>query len=128
MSASDRTELIVIQRATPTEDEHGGEVMAWNAYAQRRARVKFGTAQESREAAQEAGAQSATFECERSSTLDSVTLADRIAYLGSSWDIIERAPLDRRIIRFTGVRVASLNETIASTGQALESDSALSLG
>jgi len=104
-SASERTELIVIQRATPTEDEHGGQTFVWTNYATRRARVRFGTAQEGRQAAQESGAQSATFECERSSTLDSVTLKDRISYLSSVWDVVENAPLDRKTIRFTGTRV-----------------------
>jgi head-tail adaptor len=104
MNASNRTELIVIQRGTPTEDETGGQTMAWATYATRRARVRFGTAQEKREAAQEGGIQTATFECQRSATLDAVTLRDRISYLSSAWDIVETAPLDRKTIRFTGVR------------------------
>jgi hypothetical protein len=70
----------------------------------RRARVRFGTAQEKREAAQEGGVQSATFECVRSSTLDAVTLKDRISYLSSFWDLTEIAPLDRQTIRFTATR------------------------
>jgi head-tail adaptor len=104
MSATQRTELVVFQRATPTEDEHGGETLVWATYATRRARVRFGTAQEKREAAQEGGVQTATFECVRSSTLNSVTLKDRISYLGSSWDIVENAPLDTQTIRFTATR------------------------
>jgi head-tail adaptor len=102
--AGQRTELIVIQRATPTEDEHGGQTFVWATYASRRARVRFGTAQEKREAAQEGGVQSATFECVRSATLDAVTLKDRISYLSSAWDITEVAPLDRATIRFTATR------------------------
>jgi head-tail adaptor len=104
MSATDRTELIVFQRATVTGDDYGGGAESWTTYATRRARVRFGTAQEKREAAQEGGVQSATFECVRSSTLSAVTLKDRISYLGSSWDLTEIAPLDRATIRFTGVR------------------------
>lgn len=103
-SASQRKELIVIERVTATEDAYGGEAEVWATYATRRASVRFGTAQEKREAAQEGGVQSATFECERSSTLDSVTLKDRISYLGSSWDLTEIAPLSRKTIRFTGTR------------------------
>lgn len=103
-AASQRTELIVIQRSTPTEDDHGGQTLAWATYATRRARVRFGTAQEKREAAQESGAQTATFECVRSATLDAVTLKDRISYLNSFWDLTEVAPLDRKTIRFTGTR------------------------
>lgn len=104
MGAGQRTELIVIQRSTPTEDEHGGQTLVWATYATRRARVRFGTAQEKREAAQEGGVQAATFECISSSTLRSVTLKDRISYLSSLWDITEIAPLDRQIIRFTATR------------------------
>jgi hypothetical protein len=106
MSASDRTELIVFLRGTTSEDEYGQQVEGGTStIATRRARVRFGTAQEKREAAQDGGAQSATFECVRSSTLEGVKLGDRITYLGSNWDITEIAPLDRATIRFTATRV-----------------------
>ena len=104
--ASERTELIVFQRATTADDDYGQPVETWADYATRRARVRFGTAQEKREAAQESASQTATFECVRSADLDAVTLKDRISYLGSAWDITEAAPLDRATIRFTGVRLA----------------------
>lgn len=103
-NAGQRTELIVIQRATVTGDDYGGGTESWATYATRRARVRFGTAQEKREAAQEGGVQSATFECENSATLKAVTLKDRISYLGSAWDLTEIAPLDRKTIRFTATR------------------------
>lgn len=103
--AGQRTELIVIQRGTATEDDHGNVMpMTWATYATRRARVRFGLAQEKREAAQEGGAQTATFECVRSAALNAVTLKDRISYLSSFWDITETAPLDRKTIRFTAIR------------------------
>lgn len=102
--AGQRTESVLIQRATTSENEYGEAVQVWSSYATRRARVRFGTAQEKREAAQEGGVQSATFECERSTTLDAVTLKDRIVYLGSNWDLTEVAPLDRKTIRFTATR------------------------
>jgi head-tail adaptor len=103
-SASQRTELIVFERATPTEDESGGETLTWSTYAMRRSYVRFGTAQEKREAAQEGGSQAATFECETSATLKAVTLKDRISYLNSYWDLSEIAPLDTKTIRFTATR------------------------
>jgi head-tail adaptor len=103
--ASQRTELVVFQRATPSEDESGGQTLSWATYATRRARVRFGTAQEKREAAQEGGEQSATFECVSSAVLRAVTLKDRISYIGASWDIVETAPLDKATIRFTATRV-----------------------
>lgn len=107
MRAGLRSELIVFERATVTENEYGNEILTWpgTVLATRRARVRFGTAQEKREAAQESGAQSATFECVRSTTLDGVTLRDRISYLDSYWDLTETAPLDRKTIRFTATRV-----------------------
>jgi SPP1 family predicted phage head-tail adaptor len=105
-AASQRTELIVFQRATVTTDDYGQEIETFADYATRRARVRFGTAQEKREAAQESASQTATFECVRSAELDAVTLKDRVSYDGSDWDITERAPLDRATIRFTGVRLA----------------------
>lgn len=105
-SATLRTELIVFLRPTTSEDEHGQQVESGTTtYATRRARVRFGTAQEKREAAQEGGVQSATFECVRSAALAAVTLKDRISYLGSSWDLTEIAPLDSATIRFTATRV-----------------------
>lgn len=105
-TAGQRTELIVFQRASTSEDTYGQQVLTWpgTTLATRRARVRFGTAQEQREAAQEGGVQTATFECESSSALRAVTLKDRISYLGSDWDLTEIAPLDRKIIRFTGTR------------------------
>lgn len=106
MRAGLRSERIVFERATVTEDEYGNEILSWpgTVLAARHARVRFGTAQEKREAAQESGAQSATFECVRSSILDGVTLRDRISYLDSYWDLTETAPLDRKTIRFTAMR------------------------
>ena len=105
-AASQRTELIVFQRATVTTNDYTEQISTWADYATRRARVRFGTAQEKREAAQESASQTATFECVRSAELDAVTLKDRISYLGSAWDITESAPLDRSTIRFTGIRLA----------------------
>lgn len=103
-SASQRTELIVFERATTAENDYGEAVETWAELLRRRARVRFGTAQEKREAAQEGGVQTATFECVRSAELDDVTLKDRISFDGSTWDITERAPLDRKTIRFTATR------------------------
>jgi head-tail adaptor len=103
-SASQRTELIVVQRATTSTNEYNEPELTWGTYATLRARVRFGTAQEKREAAQEGGAQTASFECVRSALTEAVTLKDRISYLSSTWDLTETAPLDRSTIRFTGTR------------------------
>lgn len=104
LPAGNRTELIEFERATSTENEYGEAVLTWASYATKWAKVRFGTAQEKRQAAQESGAQTATFECLRSATLAAIRLTDRISYLGSHWDLTEIAPLDRKTIRFTAVR------------------------
>lgn len=104
IAAGDRDRLITVQRATATTDDYGGEVQTWADIEKAWARVRFGTAQEKREAAQTGGIQSATFEVDPTSALLTVTIADRILFDGSSWDISEVAPLDRQVLRFTATR------------------------
>lgn len=104
IAAGLRDRKIVVQRATAVTDDYGGEAPTWSDYAIAWARVRFGTAREKREAAQESGAQTATFECDSNSVLRGVTILDRIIFDGSDWDISEAAPLDRQTIRFTAAR------------------------
>lgn len=106
MPAGQRDYVIAFQRATAEEDDYGEEIETWTDYGTATARVRFGTAQEKREAAQESASQTATFECLRTATVDAVTVKDRIVFDGSNWDITSRDPLDRRTVRFTGVRLA----------------------
>lgn len=106
ISNGQRDRLITIQRASITTDDYGGETQTWADLAQAWARVRFGTAQEKREAAQEAGSQSASFEMLLTPTLAGVTLLDRITFDGSEWDIVELAPLDRQTLRLTATRSA----------------------
>jgi SPP1 family predicted phage head-tail adaptor len=96
--------LITIQRATVVADDYGGETPTWTDVEQVWARVRFGQAQEKREAAQEGGLQSATFELIPTTALLAVTLRDRILFDDSEWDIAEVAPLDRNLLRFTATR------------------------
>lgn len=96
--------LIVVQRATVTTDDYGGEVATWVDVEQAYARVRFGPAGEQRQAAQEGGTQAATFEVTPTSALLAVQLSDRIVFDGSNWDITEVAPLDRNNLRFTATR------------------------
>lgn len=109
VTASERQYVIAFIAGAASTDEYGTEVIDWDdltTLATVTARVRFGTAQEKREAAQESASQTATFECLRTPTLDAVTLKNRISFDGSQWDINERAPLDRKTIRFTGIRLA----------------------
>lgn len=105
MPAGQRSYVVTFQRATTAEDDYGQPIETWADHATATARVRFGTAQEKREAAQESASQTATFECLRSTLIDQVTVKDRIVFDGSDWDITSRDPLDRRTVRFTGVRL-----------------------
>lgn len=107
MSATQRKWSITFLQAGTTTNDYNEPVENWaspTTLATRRARVRFGTAQEKREAAQETGVQSATFECVSSATLRAVTLKNKIGFDGSQWDIVEKAPLSPKDIRFTATR------------------------
>jgi head-tail adaptor len=99
--------LISVQRATVTTDDYGGETASsWADAEKAYARVRFGRAEEKRQAAQESGVQSATFEVFPTSTLRDTELTDRLFLHedGTAWDITEVALLDRRLLRFTATR------------------------
>lgn len=97
---------IVVQRASVSTDDYGGEVPTWVDLQPAWARVRFGTAQEKRQAAQEAGVQAVTFEVVPTLVLLTVTLKDRILFDDSEWDITEVAPLERYELRFSATRSA----------------------
>lgn len=106
-SAGQRDRQITFLAAATSLNDDGDTVENWTSpatIATRLARVRFGTAQEKREAAQETASQSASFECYRSPALDAIPMTARIGFDGSQWDITERAPLDRETIRFTAMR------------------------
>lgn len=106
-SATQRKWSITFLQAVTTTNEYNESVENWGSpttLATRRAKVRFGSAQEKREAAQEGGVQTATFECVRSTTLNAVTLKNKIGFDGSQWDIVEKAPLSPKDIRFTATR------------------------
>ena len=107
-TAGQRKWSITFLQAGTTTNDYNETVEDWTSpttLATRRARVRFGTAQEKREAAQETALQSATFECVNSSTLRAVTLKNKIGFDGSQWDITEKATLSPKDIRFTATRV-----------------------
>lgn len=104
MDPGKRDQLITIQRATVVVDDYGGETPTWAEYAQAWAQVRRGTGQERREAAQEAGAQSATFVTDWNPTLEAVQITDRITYRGDDWDITDVALDANREIQFTATR------------------------
>jgi head-tail adaptor len=99
-----RDSLVTFQRGTPTGDDYGGETISWATLTTAYARVRYGTGQERREAAQESAAQAATFECDWNPTLAGVLLTDRISWDGDFWDITSRSPLGHNEIHFAAVR------------------------
>jgi head-tail adaptor len=105
MGAGQRNKLIVFQRSEVTTDDYGGSIPGAPAeFTRAMARVRYGTAQEKREAAQESASQAATFECALTPKLSEVAMTDSIGFDGSAWDITEKAELDRQTIRFTATR------------------------
>lgn len=96
--------FITVRRAVVVADEYGGETQTWADLENAWARVRFGLAQEKREAAQQSASQTATFEVIPTQALLGVRSTDRIAFDGSDWDIVEVAPLERSLLRFTAVR------------------------
>jgi len=105
-SASQRKWLVIFKRQPTTENEYGEQTDSGDPteVARQRVSVRFGTAQEQRQAAQEKASQTATFECVRTVAVEAVLITDFVEFDGSDWDITERAPLDNKTIRFTGVR------------------------
>lgn len=100
-------QLISIQQVPTAENEYGEQKPTGDppvTLEQGLARVRYGPAGEKREAAQETGHQTATFELYPTPTLLAVTLRDKLNFDGSDWDIVEVAPLDRRTLRFTATR------------------------
>lgn len=87
-----RTCLVVIQRqGAGTHDGYTNRPGAWAEYARAWARVRYGTAAERREAAQERASRTATFECDWTPTLAAVRSTDRLVVLGAAWDISDAA-------------------------------------
>lgn len=97
--------LVAFNRTTTTTNDYGEEIASGTELLEQGwARVRFGPASEKREAAQEAAAQTATFELIPTVALRAVKMTDRIGFDGSQWDITEKALLERNLIRFTATR------------------------
>lgn len=99
-----RDHLVIIQRATTTDDDYGTEVRTWHEYARGYARVRYGSAQERREAAQENAAQTATFEFDWNPTVAATRPRDRLYVFSTVWDVIS-APIigHQREVHITAV-------------------------
>jgi head-tail adaptor len=107
MDPGQRDNLITFQRQGPPVDDGYTSVPGALATLVRAwARVRYGTGQERREAAQERADQAATFECEWTPVLATVVETDKILADGHTWDIISAAPLGHKEIHFAAVRSA----------------------
>lgn len=107
-TTGNRDQLITFQRDTGTgKDDHGGKVENWVFYCDEWASVRFGNAQERREAAQTADSQAATFRVLAHPLTLALQPKDRIAgFLGSDWDIKGVAPFDDEV-EISAVRKAA---------------------
>lgn len=108
-----RPHLIVIQRqGAEVDDGYTKQPGAWAEYARAWARIRYGTAAERREAAQEAASRTATFECDWSPALQAVKPTDRLIALDTGWDITDAAVIgNNREVHITAV--ANLEAEVA---------------
>jgi SPP1 family predicted phage head-tail adaptor len=97
---------IVIQRATVTDDDYGGEVEVWAEFCKCWARINFGRADERRAAAQEQASLTATFRVRQNAKTRAILMTDRIVYDGANWDITSNVAFDRTGRDITGIRAA----------------------
>ncbi|AMK19335.1 phage head completion protein [Sphingobium sp. MI1205] len=104
---SRRKHQVMFQRNTPTTDDYGAAVDSWADYCPALAEVAFGAADERREAAQQAGSESATFYVLRTAKTAALSVRDRILFNGT-WDIRSAVPslTYNRGMEVTAVRVA----------------------
>lgn len=99
-----RTTRISIERATVVQDDYGEEISTWAPIARPWTALFYGTGEERRQAAAEAGRQVVTLNVLASALTRSVNLKDRIVVGAETWDIVGISPIGRREIDFTAVR------------------------
>lgn len=100
-----RDSLIEFQESTTSTNDYGEAIAtAWTRITLAYARIRYGSGQERREAAQERRVQSATFECDWNPTLAGIKINNRIVFEGENWDITNVAPIHHDEIHFTGLR------------------------
>jgi head-tail adaptor len=83
----ERPHLVEIQRGITTTDDYGQGGTTWHELATGWAKIRYGTGQERRQAAQENAAQAATFEFDWNPTLAGVRPSDRLYVFSTVWDI-----------------------------------------
>jgi head-tail adaptor len=99
-----RDHLVIVQRATTTADDYGTKVSTWHEYARGYARIRYGSAQERREAAQENAAQTATFELDWNPTVAGTRPRDRLYVFDTVWDVVSAVVIGhQREVHITAV-------------------------
>lgn len=92
--AGQRDKLVVFQRDAAGRTAMGGIAAGnWQALGSRFAKVLYGSGAERRGAAGEAASQAATFRVLADAVTSTVTVRDRIAFLGRTWDITSAVPI-----------------------------------
>lgn len=92
MKAGRRDKRIQIEGFAKAEDDYGQSIKSWTLFHEVWAEVWIGSGSERRQLAVERGQQSATFRILESPKAREITLAMRVQYAGSAWDIEGIAP------------------------------------
>lgn len=104
--ASRARDQIVVQRATVSTDDYGGEVEAWVQLCAPWVEITYGTGNERRVAAQESATLTATFRVRADAITSGITTRDRIAFDGGLWDIASNVPYLREARDITATKPA----------------------
>ena len=92
--AGERNKLITFQRNIAGRSPLGGTAAAiWESLGSRMAKVLWGSGAERRGAAGEQAGQPATFRVLADTITTTITVRDRIAYLGAYWDVTSAVPI-----------------------------------
>lgn len=85
--AADLDHIVAFERGAPSENDYGDEILTWGPLETVAARVRYGTGEERREAAQEQALQPATIMVNWNPILAGVVPKDRAVFDNSTWDI-----------------------------------------
>ena len=104
-----RDKRITIEARTVAEDGYGGEVETWTPYARPWADVIYGSGTEQRQAAQDGGSQTASFEIPSNTKSRAIsTTGHRISFEGGIWNITAKQDMGlNEGVRLTGIRAAA---------------------
>ncbi len=106
LDAGELDRRIVVERATTSADDYGGETKTWSKWCKSWAKVTYGRADERRQAAQEEASLVATFRVRANAKTSAIETTDRIVYDGSAWDISSNVAFGRAGRDITAIRAA----------------------